>query len=283
MADGRAAGRTTAAGGGGSRPADGAHLERLERARRSRAFKKNDRKARRRARRREPLVQAGGVREPRGQTPAGQTPSAAAAAKRPQLSAEECDKARRATMKEFVHLHDLKEAELCVRELTFDDDSRLVSTALDMAVNSSPKDQQTRDRLVELTAHVCGAGIVPREAVRKGVCGMLGDMDDLSIDVPKAPQFYAEFVAALVVGKLLDLKALLEAVPEGDFVDFGGAAKMLQYLLKAAVRLSSTEEAAALLNASGVDCQTLLRKSGPKVMTDLKLWAADNDIAALFP
>eukprot|EP00941_MAST-03F_sp_MAST-3F-sp1_P002716 g2716.t1 len=198
-----------------------------------------------------------------------------------ELTVEEYKKKCLATLKEYVHLNDMSEAKTCMGELHFSDTSAFVNVTLDFALNSSPKENEHRIRSVELVSALTSSGYVTKEKLKEGILQVLQELDDLSIDVPKAPQYFSEFLANLITKKQVELASILNNV-DPSFVEFGGAAKMLLYLLRSLVTLQGIEKTKLLLNDSKFDCQKLMRKNGKPIMTDLKLWAVDNEIEAVF-
>lgn len=103
----------------------------------------------------------------------------------------------------------------------------------------------------------------------KGVRGLLNNLDDLAVDVPKAPAQVGDILGRLVSAGLLDLKSVgghlaeadQEEVPEGEetmLVSGGGALKVLGSLLKMMLNNMGDADAKAAWSSSGLDVKSFM-------------------------
>ena len=115
--------------------------------------------------------------------------------------------------------------------------------------------------------------ILDKEAVESGVRALLNNLDDLQVDVPKAPVQVGDILGALVASKTLDLAALGKHIQEAEseefaderepdeptmLIDGGAAAKLVGAMLKRLSTDVGVEAAAEMWKESGLSFESFI-------------------------
>lgn len=159
---------------------------------------------------------------------------------------------------------DVKEGLLSVKELV--DANADMAVVVEQALTVSLETKGTNwDNLRDLLTQAGEENIIGQEQFHAGARQLLNALDDITVDVPKAPAQVGEVLAALVASKAVDLKVIgqhiLEADPEDDespegedtlLVSGGRAAELLGALLSKLRDATSAEDAAAAWAATGL-------------------------------
>lgn len=115
--------------------------------------------------------------------------------------------------------------------------------------------------------------ILDKEAVESGVRALLNNLDDLQVDVPKAPVQVGDVLGALVASKTLDLATLGKHIQEAEneefaderepdeptmLIDGGAAAKLVGAMLKRLSADAGVEAAAEMWKQSGLSFESFM-------------------------
>jgi hypothetical protein len=115
--------------------------------------------------------------------------------------------------------------------------------------------------------------ILDKEVVESGVRALLNNLDDLQVDVPKAPVQVGDVLGALVASKTLDLAALGKHIQEAEseefaderepdeptmLIDGGAAAKLVGAMLKRLSADAGVEAAAEMWKESGLSFESFI-------------------------
>mmetsp|Transcript_38895 Transcript_38895/g.86508 ORF Transcript_38895/g.86508 Transcript_38895/m.86508 type:complete len:781 (+) Transcript_38895:79-2421(+) len=140
-------------------------------------------------------------------------PAAAPAANA--LPEEELKRKTENLFAEYVSTLDKSEAETCVRELESPAFMpKVVETCLEAMMNSM-KDKDT-DALEDLLIHLLSKGLISTEDLITGLATYTVQLEDLSLDVPKAPALLGHAVGSAVAAGILTIDALPQLL-EGDY------------------------------------------------------------------
>ncbi len=164
---------------------------------------------------------------------------------------------------ELFNSRDVKEAVICVNELVEGkaDMANVFGNLLMTSLESKETSWETLEELLK----ACGdEKIIAQADFEQGARQLLDRLDDLTVDVPKAPAQVAEVLASLLANELVDLKVIAqhileadaEPVPEGEdsmMVDGGIALKVLGATLRGLKTAKGTEETAAAWKATELD------------------------------
>lgn len=132
--------------------------------------------------------------------------------------------------------------------------------------------------------------MIPAKDLEEGVRQLLNKLDDLTVDVPKAPTEVGDVLGALVAAKTADLKTIVqhvqeadtEAPPEGEdtmLVGSGGAVKVVASLLRSLKSKGGSEEAAAAWKATGLELSSFLPGADRADAAKVDAVAAEFEIA----
>ncbi|PNH12771.1 Eukaryotic initiation factor iso-4F subunit p82-34 [Tetrabaena socialis] len=128
------------------------------------------------------------------------------------LSDDEVARKAQSLFEEFVNTLDKAEATTCVRELG-SHLAKVVELGLDFMLNSLKDKEQ--DALLDLLLHVHEAGAITSEHVVDALTTFTTQLEDLSMDIPKAPQLLGRFYGSCVCRSIASLD-LLPQLMEGD-------------------------------------------------------------------
>ncbi|GFR43879.1 hypothetical protein Agub_g5008 [Astrephomene gubernaculifera] len=153
------------------------------------------------------------------QQPVQQAPQEAPAPSRPAvapgkpLSEEEVTRKAESLYQEFTSTLDKAEATTCVRELGSEHLAKVVEIGLNQIFNSLKDKEQ--DALLDLLLHLHEAGAISSANVVDALTTFTTQLEDLSMDVPKAPQLLGRFYGSCVSRGIASLD-LLPQLMEGD-------------------------------------------------------------------
>ncbi|KXZ53095.1 hypothetical protein GPECTOR_8g86 [Gonium pectorale] len=140
-------------------------------------------------------------------------PSRPAAGPAKVLSEEDVVRKAESLYQEFTSTLDKAEATTCVRELGGQHLAKVVEIGLDQIFNSLKEKEQ--DALLDLLLHLHEAGAFSSENVVDALTTFTTQLEDLSMDVPKAPQLLGRFYGSCVSRNIASLD-LLPQLMEGD-------------------------------------------------------------------
>jgi translation initiation factor 4G len=114
-----------------------------------------------------------------------------------EMSTEELERKTKSIMEEYLHLNDIKEAELCVRELSARTKSMqtFVYNALTLNLERST---QARQMTGTLLYHVIKHGIITLIDYVQGLSELLSLVDDMVIDIPMIWQYLGELISPMI-------------------------------------------------------------------------------------
>jgi len=106
--------------------------------------------------------------------------------------------------------------------------------------------------------------IISGEQIQQGVRILLNKLDDMVVDVPKAPTQVGEVLASLIAAQAVDLKVIGQHILEADFevppegeetmlISNGNAHKLLGVILRSLKDALSVEDVGSLWKATGLD------------------------------
>ena len=164
---------------------------------------------------------------------------------------------------EVFNTKDLKEASLCVKELQ--DGQANMASVFELMLTVSLESKETSwETLRDLLKSAHEEKLIGKEDFEQGARELLNKLDDLTVDVPKAPLQVAEVLTMLITIEAADLTVLAkhikeadaEPVPEGEdsmMVDSGVALKVLGVLLKGLKDAHGAESTAAGWKSVDID------------------------------
>ncbi|GLI58622.1 hypothetical protein VaNZ11_000357 [Volvox africanus] len=129
------------------------------------------------------------------------------------LSDEEVTRKAQNLYQEFTSTLDKAEATTCVRELGPNHLAKVVEIGLDQVFNSLKEKEQ--DVLLDLILHLHEAGAITSANVVDALITYTTQLEDLSMDVPKAPLLLGRFYGSCVSRNIASLD-LLPQLMEGD-------------------------------------------------------------------
>mmetsp|Transcript_19607 Transcript_19607/g.62386 ORF Transcript_19607/g.62386 Transcript_19607/m.62386 type:complete len:444 (+) Transcript_19607:3-1334(+) len=188
------------------------------------------------------------------------------AASKPALSEEEMRKKSKSMVEEWYAVKDKKEVAECINELAAPAFlPQMVEVWVVDALESKGRDWVA---LRELCAHCHSEGLLPTAALVGGARRVFDAMEDLMIDVPKAPKLVGEFYAHLVKGGWVALGAVLQELlaarhPEAEegepsFVDGPDGIVVAAALLKAVGEVAGAGALAEQWAAAGLQLTAFL-------------------------
>jgi MA3 domain len=169
---------------------------------------------------------------------------------------------------ELYNSRDIKEAVLCVNELV--EGKADMANVFENFLTNSLESKDTSWETLQDLLKVCGEEKVIAQAdFEKGARQLLDKLDDLTVDVPKAPLQVGDVLASLLANDMVELKVIAqhileadpEPVPEGEesmTVDSGVAMKALGATLRGLKAAKGTEETAAAWKATGLDYKSYI-------------------------
>jgi MA3 domain len=137
-----------------------------------------------------------------------------------------------------------------------------------MLTNSLEMKGTNWENLYSLLERCAASNSIPQAALEQGIRKLLEKLDDLTVDVPKAPVQIGDLAGRLVAARLVDLKTIgtsiaqadQDDVPEGEdtmLVESGGAKRVLGCLLKRLLEAAEAD-AKALWEASELDLKSFV-------------------------
>ncbi|KAL6226111.1 hypothetical protein ACLB2K_000076 [Fragaria x ananassa] len=151
--------------------------------------------------------------------PARPVPTASVPVEKPQAPAakSKLDELRKKTvslLEEYFSVRILDEALLCVEELNSPAyHPEVVKEAISLALEKSTS---CVEPLVKLLEHLFSKKVFTASDVRSGCLLYASLLSDICIDLPKAPSYFGEVLAKLILVGALDFKAVKEILKEVD-------------------------------------------------------------------
>lgn len=193
------------------------------------------------------------VAAPPPPTPAAEKPSPAPAPAKPSATAN-LQKKTVSLLEEYFSVGLLDEALQCVEELASPEfHPELVKEAIYLALDRTPP---AVDPVVKLLTHLAGRNVLAAGDIAGGFVIFAAALDDVGIDLPRAPGSFGEIAGRLVVAGGATFKTLEEALKKIE--DPGFRAAVLRAARRAAAESAGGE---AVLAAQAVEiaaCEALL-------------------------
>ena len=131
------------------------------------------------------------------------------------MTEEELKRKADALLSEFLNTLDKKEAIACVRDLGNPSFMpQLIEIGLTTMLNAIKAKEVIS--LEELVLHMHAQGLVSTGDIISGLASFTVQLEDISLDMPKAPGILGHFVGSAVLQSILALDALPQLL-EGDF------------------------------------------------------------------
>jgi len=144
----------------------------------------------------------------------------AAAAAVPALSEEETRKKAKGIIEEFHNLHDFKEVSECVKEIV--EKKAKLGLVLELWVGDLLEGKKRSvEHFRKLVVGLGTEGLFKKEDLHEGMLQVICTLEDLEIDVPKAPAIVAEIFGDLVANKLASMDILGKRLSKA-FEEFTG-------------------------------------------------------------
>ncbi|KAK1417154.1 hypothetical protein QVD17_26277 [Tagetes erecta] len=142
-----------------------------------------------------------------------QTPSPAAAAAAMPMKAKNQDELKKKSvslLEEYFSVRILDEALQCLEELNAPEyHSQFVKEAVSLALEKSPP---CVEPLAKLLDHILNRKVLTRSDLRTGCVSFGSLLDDIAIDLPKAPNSFGEIMGHLVISGGLDFKNVFDVL-----------------------------------------------------------------------
>ena len=143
----------------------------------------------------------------------------------------------------------LDEAQQCVEELKSPGfHPELVKETINVAVDHSPPETEAAAKLL---CHLLNMNVLSPADIRGGLLLFAAGLDDVGIDLPKAPAGFGEIIGRLIFFGKLGFKVVEEALKQVE--DLGYRAAVLS-----AAQLAAGEKAAAAMAEGIKACEALL-------------------------
>ncbi|XP_036398059.1 eukaryotic translation initiation factor 4 gamma 1-like [Megalops cyprinoides] len=167
----------------------------------------------------------------------------------PIMPEDKLEKKSKAIIEEYLHINDLKEALLCVRELTC---VPLLSVFVRSGVETAlERDAVARERTGRLLQQLVQAGTLPAQQYYRGMQEILEVAEDMAIDIPHIWLYLAEIIVPMLGEGGLPMGQLLREVSK-PLVPLGKAGELLVEILLLLCKATSHAEAAALWREAGL-------------------------------
>jgi hypothetical protein len=135
--------------------------------------------------------------------PAAEKPSPA----KPAMSEEDTKKKAKGIIEEFHNLYDYKEVSECAKELS-DKNAKLGLVLQYWIEDLLEGKKRSVEKFRKLVVELGTSGLVKKDDFEEGLLQIICTLEDLEIDVPKAPAIVAEIFGDLVANKLVSMEIL---------------------------------------------------------------------------
>lgn len=205
------------------------------------------------------------------------------------LTEEQAEGKVKGLLAEVYNSRDLKEAALCVKELQ-DGKANMANVIEQMLTVSLESKATSWETLRDLLKAAHEEKMIEQADFEQGARQLLNKLDDLTVDVPKAPVQVAEVLTSLIANGAADLSVIAqhiveadaEPVPEGEdsmMVDSGVALKVVGVLLKGLKEAQGAEAAAAGWKSAGIDYKSYIASADRESEDFAEKFKADYDLA----
>ena len=175
---------------------------------------------------------------------------------------EDTEKKVKGLLSEVFNSKDIKEAVLCVKELT--EAQANMAAVVDLLVSVSLESKETSWDTLRDLLKACGEEkLIVESHFEEGSRKLLDKLDDVTVDVPKAPVQVGDVLASVVAAGFADMKVIAQHIKEADAdpqegeepmaIDSGVALKALGSFLKGLKEAQGAEKVAEGWKATGFD------------------------------
>lgn len=208
-----------------------------------------------------------------------------------ELSAETIAGKVKGLLAEVYNSRDIKEAVLCVNELV-EGKADMGNVFESLLLNSLEGKDTSWETLQELLKACGDEKIIAQADFEQGARQLLDRLDDLTVDVPKAPAQVGDVLGSLLANGMVDIKVIAqhileadaEPVPEGEdsmMVDSGVALKALGATLRGLKTAKGTEETAAAWKATGLDIKSYIATANREDAAVVEEFMNDYELAEI--
>jgi translation initiation factor 4G len=127
--------------------------------------------------------------------PPAEAPAAAASTAAPTLGYDECKRKAESIMEEYLHLHDVKEAIACIKEVDSSNYADLIYHSIAFCIE---KTKQARRMTGELIHDVLSRKVVTIQQFDKGVKQLMEIAEEMLLDVPMIFTYLGELFSPLI-------------------------------------------------------------------------------------
>ncbi|KAM7395507.1 hypothetical protein PAMA_006993 [Pampus argenteus] len=161
---------------------------------------------------------------------------------------KEIERKTKSIINEFLHIHDYKEAVLCVNKLKLGSQRHIfVRVGVELTLERS---QIARDHMGQLLFHLVQQGILPKPQFYKGFADMLKQTDDVAIDIPHIWLYLAELLSPVLREGGFSMRELFSKL---CLISVGGAEILISEILHMLCKQMSRETVASLWRESGLN------------------------------
>jgi len=208
-----------------------------------------------------------------------------------ELSAETIAGKVKGLLAELYNSRDVKEAVLCVKELV-EGKADLANVFESLLLNSLESKDTSWETLHELLKTCGNEKIVAQADFEKGARQLLDKLEDLTVDVPKAPAQVGDVLGSLLSNEMVDIKVIAqhileadaEPVPEGEesmMVESGVALKALGATLRGLKTAKGTEAFLEAWTATGLDIKSYMATADREDAAVAEKFANEYDLAEI--
>lgn len=183
------------------------------------------------------------------------------------MSEEDTQKRVKGLLSEVFSSKDIKEAALCVGELK--DAQANMAAVVDQMISVSLESKETSwDTLGDLFKACGEEKLILQSHYEEGSRKLLDKLDDVTVDVPKAPVQVGGVLASLVAAGFADVKVTAQHIKEADAdpqegeapmaIDSGVALRVLGSFLKGLKEAEGAEKVAEGWKATGFDFKSYM-------------------------
>ncbi|XP_052211936.1 eukaryotic translation initiation factor 4 gamma 1-like isoform X2 [Dreissena polymorpha] len=163
------------------------------------------------------------------------------------LPHDEMEKKTKAILDEYFQIHDVKEAQDCVKEIAEANHRHFVSSAMNHVLERS---SQSRKQTGFLLHGLVKQQIISVDSYISGLLEVLEFAEDLEIDIPKIWQYYGEMISPMIQDSSVPLSFLKTAV--GPLSQTNKAGVLLAEILHDASHREGHKKVAGLWTSSGL-------------------------------
>eukprot|EP00050_Salpingoeca_kvevrii_P011525 m.16043 g.16043 ORF g.16043 m.16043 type:complete len:804 (-) comp3471_c0_seq1:1830-4241(-) len=169
-------------------------------------------------------------------------PSKPAQGKSKKYTQAELDQMADALLQEYLSAHDVAEACRCIKEMK---SNKYTPTLLEKAmyVGFDHHDEE-RELICKLVHEMSAKGMLGSSDLEKAIEAVLGNLDDLIVDIPLAQTYLAEFCASMLAKDICSLRDLMPLFSSGRHTE-------LFFMILAATTQKASEAAVAQMVSKG--------------------------------